>query len=288
MVMNRGSERLEGVAQLVALALEEDHAMADATSMAVVPSAARAKAEIVARANGVLAGCKYADAALRQCDADMHIQWLKTDGSAVVAGDLILCCDGSAVGILAAERTALNFLQQLSGVATQTALAVAQAGSVRVLDTRKTVPMLRDAQKEAVVLGGGENHRRDLEDQLLLKENHFALSGMTYAETVQAALEHAGGRKVGVEAETYAQAQQALAAGAAYVLLDNFKGSALREVASKLLQEFPAAELEASGGYSIDELSGLAAMGLTRVSMGGLTHSVPALDLSMLLQPILS
>ena len=286
--MNRGSERLEGVAQLVALALEEDHSMADATSMAVVPSAARAKAEIVARANGVLAGCKYADAALRQCDPAVEIQWLKSDGSAVVVGDQILRCEGSAVGILAAERTALNFLQQLSGVATQTALAVAQAGSVRVLDTRKTVPMLRDAQKQAVVLGGGENHRRDLEDQMLLKENHFALSGLPYAETVKAAIAHAKGRKVGVEAETYAQAQQALAAGAAYVLLDNFKGNALREVAAKLLDEFPQAQLEASGGYSIDELSGLAAMGLTRVSMGGLTHSVTALDLSMLMQPITS
>ena len=284
--MNRGSECLEGVARTVALALEEDHAMADATSGAVVPSSARARAEIVARANGVLSGCAYANAALLQCDPSMEIDWLKTDGSPVLIGEQILTCKGPAVGILAAERTALNFLQQLSGVATQTALAVAQAGSVRVLDTRKTVPLHRDAQKAAVVHGGGENHRRDLEDQLLLKENHFALSGLPYAATVQAAIAHAKGRKVGVEAETYEQAQQALAAGAAYVLLDNFKGEALREVASRLLEEFPNAELEASGGYAIDELSGLAEMGLHRVSMGGLTHSVPALDLSMLLQPL--
>lgn len=260
--------------------------MADATSGAVVPSSARARAEIVARANGVLSGCAYAHEALVQCDPSMQIHWLKSDGSAVVAGDQVLTCEGSAIGILAAERTALNFLQQLSGVATQTALAVAQAGTVRVLDTRKTVPLHRDAQKAAVVHGGGENHRRDLEDQLLLKENHFALSGMSYAATVEAAIAQAMGRKVGVEAETYEQAQEALAAGAAYVLLDNLKGSALREVAGRLLEEFPLAELEASGGYSIDELSGLAGMGLHRVSIGGLTHSVPALDLSMLLQPV--
>lgn len=286
--MNRGSEYLENVARTVALALDEDHAMADATSSAVVPPDARAKAEIVARANGVLSGCAYAHAALQQCDANMQIDWFKADGDAVVAGEQVLTCEGSAVGILAAERTALNFLQQLSGVATQTALAVKEAGTVRVLDTRKTAPLHRDAQKAAVVHGGGENHRRDLEDQLLLKENHFALSGLSYAATVEAALVHAKGRKVGVEAETYEQAQEALAAGAAYVLLDNFKGDALREVASRLLAEFPQAELEASGGYAIHELSGLAAMGLNRVSMGGLTHSVPALDLSMLLQPVSS
>jgi len=286
--MNRGSECLEGVARMVALALEEDHAKADATSGAVVPSSARAKAEIVARARGVLSGCSYADAALRQCDSGMEIHWLKTDGDQVLPGDQVLTCEGSAVGILAAERTALNFLQQLSGVATQTALAVAQAGSVRVLDTRKTVPLHRDAQKQAVIHGGGENHRRDLEDQLLLKENHFALSGRSYLATVEVAIEHAEGRKVGVEAETYEQAREALTAGAAYVLLDNFKGDALAKVAAQLLKEFPHAELEASGGYSIGELSGLAAMGLHRVSMGGLTHSVPALDLSLLLQPVSS
>jgi len=286
--MNRGSERLEAVARMVASALEEDHAVADATSSAVVPPTARATAQIIARADGVLAGCIYADAALLQCDPSMEIQWWKQDGDAVIAGEKVLSCMGSAVGILAAERTALNFMQQLSGVATQTAKAVARAGSVRVLDTRKTVPLLRDAQKEAVVLGGGENHRRDLEDQLLLKENHFALSGLSYADTVVAAIQHAGGRKVGIEAETYEQARAALAAGAAYVLLDNFQGEALRDVAVRLRKEFPQAELEASGGYSIDELSDLEAMGIDRVSMGGLTHSVPALDLSMLLQPIIA
>ena len=286
--MNKGSKYLEGVARTVALALEEDHAMADATSGAVVPSSARAKAEIVARAPGVLSGCAYANAALLQCDSNLQIHWFKTDGDAVVAGEQVMTCEGSAVGILAAERTALNFLQQLSGVATQTALAVAQAGSVRVLDTRKTVPLHRDAQKQAVVHGGGENHRRDLEDQLLLKENHFALSGLPYAETVKAAIQQAKGRKVGIEAETYEQAQAALAAGAAYVLLDNFKGEALRDVSARLLAEFPGAQLEASGGYAIDELAGLAEMGLNRVSMGGLTHSTPALDLSMLLQPVAS
>lgn len=284
--MNRSAEQGERVARIVALALEEDHAAADATSLAVVPQTARAQAEILAREPGVLAGCRYAEAALRQCDAEIVIDWLKNDGDAVVAGDRVMTCRGNAAAILAAERTALNFLQQLSGTASLTARAVAEAGSVQVLDTRKTVPLMRDAQKEAVVLGGGVNHRRDLEDQLLLKENHFALSGLPYDQTVRQAVASAAGKKVGIEAETLEQAQQALAAGAAYVLLDNFRGEALREVAATLRAEFPEAVLEASGGYTIEELGGLAAMGLNRVSMGGITHSVPALDLSMLLEPL--
>lgn len=284
--MNRSAEQGERVARIVALALEEDHAAADATSLAVVPSTARAQAEILAREEGVLAGCRYAEAALWQCDPELEITWYKDDGEHLAAGDRVMSCRGQAGAILAAERTALNFLQQLSGVASLTAKAVAEAGPVMVLDTRKTLPLLRDAQKEAVVLGGGVNHRRGLEDQLLLKENHFALSGLPYAETVSQAVACAAGKKVGIEAETLEQAQQALAAGAAYVLLDNFRGEALRQITATLREDFPDAVLEASGGYTIKELSGLAAMGLDRVSMGGLTHSVPALDLSMLLQPL--
>ena len=286
--MQRSVELLDRVARIVALALEEDHAAADATSSAVVPNGALAKAQIVARAPGILAGCAYAEAALLQCDPGMELRWVRHDGEEVATGDLVLECQGSAQGILAAERTALNFLQQLSGVATQTRAAVDQAGSVRVLDTRKTVPLLRDAQKEAVVLGGGENHRRDLEDQLLLKENHFALSGLGYGETVVAAIAASAGRKVGVEAETLEQALAALKAGATYVLLDNFKGEALREVVATLRDQFPKAELEASGGYQVSELQGLGEMGVDRVSMGGLTHSVPSLDLSMLLEAVAS
>lgn len=286
--MQRSAELLDRVARIVALALEEDHAAADATSSAVVPDGALAKAVIVARAPGILAGCAYAEAALRQCDPGLKLRWFRQDGEKVAPGDRILECQGQARGILAAERTALNFLQQLSGVATETRAAVDQAGTVRVLDTRKTVPLMRDAQKEAVVLGGGENHRRDLEDQLLLKENHFALSGRSYGETVAAAIAASAGRKVGVEAETLDQALSALEAGASYVLLDNFKGEALRKVVASLRERFPHAELEASGGYQVSELRDLGEMGVDRVSMGGITHSVPSLDLSMLLEAVAS
>ncbi len=283
--MNRAEQLPNPVQRLVALALEEDHAHADATSLAVVPAAARASAILVARADGVLAGCAYAEAAFRQCDAAVTLEWQRGDGDPVQKEEIVLRATGTARGLLAAERTALNFLQHLSGVATKTAHAVAAAGAVQVLDTRKTLPLLRDAQKRAVVAGGGENHRRDLEDQLLLKENHFALSGQGFSQTVKTALAHAGGRKVGVEAETLEQAQLALRAGAAYVLLDNFRGQALVEVVQALRAEFPQAELEVSGGFQVDDLPQVAGLGVNRISMGALTHSVAAFDLSMLMEP---
>ncbi|MHC4838705.1 MAG: beta/alpha barrel domain-containing protein, partial [Planctomycetota bacterium] len=169
---------------------------------------------------------------------------------------------------------------------TATAIAVRRAGGMAVLDTRKTVPGLRDAQKEAVVAGGGRNHRRDLEDQLLLKENHFALSGLDYAETVRQARAAAEGKVVGAEAQTLDEARLALAAGADYVLLDNFRGEELTAAVQRLRAEFPDAVLEASGGIGLAHLPQVAACGVDRVSMGALTHSVPSLDLSLLLEPL--
>ncbi len=278
--------RPDALAATVARALAEDHAAADATSLAVVPVEAEAQAEILARADGILAGRAYAAETLRQCDPELVQEWLADDGEAVHPGQVVLRVRGAARAILAAERCLLNFLQQLSGVATATAIAVRRAGDMAVLDTRKTVPGLRDAQKEAVVAGGGRNHRRDLEDQLLLKENHFALSGLDYAETVRRARAAAEGKVVGAEAQTLDEARLALAAGADYVLLDNFRGEELAEAVQRLRAEFPGAVLEASGGIGLAQLPQVAACGVDRVSMGALTHSVPSLDLSLLLEPL--
>ncbi len=275
----------EQIQRLVAAALAEDHACADATTQAVVPASATAKASIIAREPGVLSGCQFAETAFLQCDPKLELSWFAHDGSQVTPGDKVMTCVGSATAILAAERVALNFLQQLSGVATLTAQAVSRAGTVKVLDTRKTVPGLRDAQKAAVVHGGGINQRRDLEDELLLKENHFALSGLGYAETVGKAVAAADGRVVGIEAETLEQAEMALTAGASYVLLDNFRGEELRSAIRFLHSKFPDAELEASGGFTVSQLPILADTGVDRVSMGSLTHSVSSLDLSLLLEP---
>ena len=275
----------ESVPVIVGRALAEDAAAADATSLAVVPPDARARAVLRAKQSGVLSGCEYAAAAFRLCDPGVQLQWLAQDGQALNPGQILLEATGTARGLLAAERTALNFLQRLSGIASLTAVAVTAAGSLQVLDTRKTTPGLRDAEKAAVRHGGGINHRRDLDDQILLKENHFALSGLSYDATIQAARRAANGRAVGAEARNLAEAEMALESGADYVLLDNFSPDELLKAASALRRRFPRAVLEASGGLRADALARLASIGLTRVSLGALTHSAPALDLSLLIEP---
>jgi len=275
--------------ELVSSALQEDRVHTDATTRAVVPLGARAKARIVAKAHGVLAGVDYAKAAFEQLCPDASLNWSAADGQPVVVGQLVFEAEGLAHGLLGAERTALNFLQQLSGVATLTAVAVkACQGEFQVLDTRKTVPGLRDAQKAAVLAGGGVNHRRDLSEQLLLKENHFALSGRNFGETVALAVQAAAGKQVGAEAQDLDEAQAALRAGAHYVLLDNFSREELRTAVPELRKEFPSAILELSGGLQADTLAEFVGLGIDRVSLGALTHSVPALDLSFLLDAAVS
>ncbi|MBC8405480.1 MAG: carboxylating nicotinate-nucleotide diphosphorylase [Planctomycetes bacterium] len=272
----------QGIQEQVRQALLEDHAWADATSDAVVPDGAQASGRIVAKASGVLSGVNYARVAFDLCEPDGKFQWSAGDGSAVKPGDVVMTCSGSAKGLLAAERTALNFLQQLSGVATVTALAVAAGLDFQVLDTRKTTPGLRDAQKAAVVAGGGVNHRRDLEDQILIKENHFALAGVSYAEAVAKAVAKSGGKIVGAEAQNLQQACDALAEGATYVMLDNFPRQTLAAAIQKIRDLHPNAKIEVSGGLDPASLGQLTGMGVDRVSLGLLTHSAPALDLSFL------
>ncbi len=266
-------------------ALEEDRADHDVTTSAVVPNATRAQGRIVARAAGVLSGCDYATAAFQACDSRVRLEWTAREGDRLEPDQEVLRCSGIAHGLLAAERTALNFLQQLSGVATATAGLVDALGApVQVLDTRKTVPGLRHGQKRAVVSGGGVNHRRDLSDQLLLKENHFALSGRDYAATVRVAKEAADGRVVGAEAQDEAEAALALEAGADYVLLDNFSAELLPGVVERLRAVHPHAVLEVSGGIRPDTAPALRGSGVDRVSVGWLTHTAPALDLSFYLE----
>ncbi len=274
------------MAETVRRALAEDGAGADLTSQAVVPEAACARARLIAKQNGVFAGRAWAEEAFRQCDPELRLEWSVEDGDPVRTGAQLLLVTGRARGLLAAERTALNFLQRLSGIATATARAVASAGGVQVLDTRKTTPGLRDAEKAAVKAGGGRNHRRDLEDELLLKENHFALSGLDYAETVRRARAAYPSKRVGAEARSVEEAALGLTAGADYVLLDNFAPEALAKAVATLRRAHPHAVLEASGGLRPERLAHCSAAGLTRVSLGALTHSAPALDLSLLLEAV--
>ncbi|MDP6942300.1 MAG: carboxylating nicotinate-nucleotide diphosphorylase [Planctomycetota bacterium] len=282
--MERASADPESVS-LVRRALKEDHAREDATSLAVVPESAQAMGRILARESGVLAGTPLAALAFSLCDESVEQEWHFKDGDSVSSNEEIFRCSGPARALLAAERTALNLLQQLSGVASSTARLVSLLeGEIQVMDTRKTVPGLRDAQKAAVLAGGGVNQRRDLEDELLLKENHFALSSLSYEETVAQAVAVAGGKTVGVEARTQEQALQAFQKGAAYVLLDNFSTSDLPQVVRNIRAEYPHAILEASGGFEESNIAELRGSGVDRVSVGATTHSVPSLDLSFYLE----
>jgi len=262
---------LDRVRPLLEAVLAEDLGPGDVTSRLLVGEGARGRGRIRAKAPGVLAGVPVAAEVLRLCGAE--IEEAGDDGSAVDPGDVVLVATGPARGLLAAERTALNFLARLSGVATLTARFVTAAGGARVLDTRKTTPGLRYLEKYAVTCGGGENHRYALYDAVLVKENHLAFGG-----DLAGALERRPeGMPAIVEAESVEEIRRAAAAGADVVMVDEFTPEQVREVAA--LQNRPL--LEVSGGVTLDSIRAYADAGIDRISIGALTHSAPALDLSM-------
>lgn len=285
------------VERLVRAALEEDRAAHDVTS-SVVPSAARARARLVAKAPGVLAGIDLFVRAFRICDPDARVELLRGDGetvgSAIESDEPIATVVGDARALLAAERTALNFLQRASGIATATALVVEAArtasASVRILDTRKTTPGLRALERYAVRCGGGENHRFALDEEVLVKENHIALAGRPIEALVAELRRTVGdGVRVTVEARSSEEARAAVAGGADVVLLDNQGTERLRAMVVELralAAERPRPlELEASGGVDATNVAEIAATGVDRISIGALTHSAPALDLALYLEP---
>lgn len=271
------------VSEPVARALAEDIGEGDVTTAATVPEAARARARITQKAPGVVFGLDAAEQAFRALDPGIRMRRLTREGIWREQGP-VLELDGSARAILTAERTALNFLQRLSGVATSAARCVrAVSGTgVTILDTRKTTPGLRALEKAAVAAGGAVNHRAGLHDAVLIKENHAALAGGV-EEAVRRARAYAPDLPLEVECRTLAEVDEALAAGAPRILLDNMTveqlGAAVRHVAGR-------AELEASGGVTLDTLREIASTGVEFISVGALTHSAPALDLSLLLEPI--
>ncbi len=284
------------VQRLVASALEEDLAEGtDLSSEAVVPEALRARARILARAPGVLAGQDLARAAFRALDPECRFVEGLRDGETFAAGDALLAVEGKARAILGAERTALNFLQRLSGIATLTRAfvdAVRGTGAV-ILETRKTTPGLRTVEKYAVKVGGGENHRFGLFDRILLKENHFKLAGgeglAGYRRAVARAVDHGGHTgPVAVEARSLAEAEAALEAGADIVLLDNFPLEELRAAVERLREKSRELDrdvlVEASGGITLETVARVAAAGVDRISIGALTHSAPAVDMSLLVE----
>ncbi len=268
---------------MVARALAEDVGSGDVTTAATVPDGARARARITQKAPGVIYGLDAAEAAFRALDPDVAVTRLVEEGLWREGGP-VLEVEGAAAVILTAERTALNFLQRLSGVATLTARCVrAVAGaSTRILDTRKTTPGLRALEKAAVAAGGGTNHRAGLYDAILIKENHAALAGGV-GPAVRTARTHAPALPLEVECRTLAEVEEALAAGAPRILLDNMSDDELRAAVARARGR---AETEASGGITPQRLRDVASTGVDFISLGALTHSAPALDLSILLEPI--
>lgn len=262
-----------------ARALAEDVGAGDLTA-ALIDPAAQARAQVLARESAVLCGSAWAEAALRQLDAQAELVWHVKDGARCAANQVVLEVHGKARALLTAERTALNFLQLLSAVASKTAVYVAavQGTQAQIVDTRKTLPGLRLAQKYAVRTGGGINHRVGLHDAVLIKENHIAAAGGVKQVLQRAAQIAAQADFVEIEVETLDQLVEALAAGARMVLLDNMDLATLREA---VRLNAGRAVLEISGGVTLDGLRALAETGVDRISIGTLTKDVQAIDFSM-------
>lgn len=267
----------EEVKRNVCAALREDVGSGDINA-ALIPAGTRARASVITRNRGVFCGRPWVEEACRQVDRAIALDWRVDDGANVAAGDLLLRLAGPARGLLTVERTALNFLQVLSATATRArAFVAATAGAAVVLDTRKTLPGLRAAQKYAVRVGGARNHRSGLYDGYLLKENHIAAAGGIAAAVREAQRQHPE-KEVHVEVETNAQLEEAIAAGAQRVLLDNHSLPALRDAVKRTAGRVA---LEASGGVTLETAAAVAGTGVRYLSVGEITKSVAPLDLSM-------
>ena len=272
------------VKQIVSTALGEDLASGDVTTESLVPFALEGKASILVKRDGVLAGIDVAKEVFRQVDHRLRFRALGKDGAKVRKGDVVATVEGKVASILKAERIALNFLQHLSGIATETARYVdAVSGTKAVItDTRKTIPGLRLLEKYAVRAGGGRNHRLNLGDGVLIKDNHLVIlrsSGVGLGEAVKKARKRAPrAMKVEVEVESVKQAREALSAGADIIMLDNMKVKGMRKVVELVRGR---ALLEASGGITLDKVRSVAETGVNLISVGALTHSAKALDISL-------
>lgn len=260
-------------------ALQEDIGSGDVTS-SLIPLAKSAQATIISREAAVLCGTAWCDAVFRQLDDVVHIEWQARDGERIRSDQVLCTLHGAARALLSGERTALNFLQTLSATATRTAhyAAAVHGTRARILDTRKTLPGLRHAQKYAVTCGGGFNHRVGLYDGLLIKENHILAAGSIAAALQAARNVAAPGMLVEVEVEGRGQLREALQAGATRILLDNFTLAALQQAVQEVAGR---AELEASGGITLENIRAVAKTGVDFISVGDLTKNVCAVDLSM-------
>ena len=270
---------------LIRRALEEDGVDADVTTLATVPAQQRARASIITRQAGVIAGLAVAAATFREVDPEIAVTQEVEDGAMVPPGQVIATLNGPARSLLSAERTALNFLGHLSSIATLTAHSVQaiEGTQARILDTRKTTPGLRALEKEAVRLGGGHNHRAGLHDGVLIKDNHIKAAGSITLAVKAARLATHHLLKIEVECETLAEVQEALAARADVILLDNMDLERMRLAVHAIRSAAPGVLIEASGsiGASVEKLVAVAATGVDFISLGALTHSAPHFDVSL-------
>jgi nicotinate-nucleotide pyrophosphorylase (carboxylating) len=267
---------------IVRRALAEDVGAGDITTDAAVRPDQRARGVFVVKADCVIAGFDVALEAFRQLEPGIHVTLRKQDGERCRAGEEIGGLEASARALLIGERTALNFLQRLSGIATRTRQFVdAAAGRIIVLDTRKTTPTLRALEKYAVRAGGATNHRAGLFDAILIKDNHIRLAGGVDAAIARVRARRAGA--IEVEAQDMSQLDEALAAGAEIVLVDNMSIDDIREAVSRARGR---AKVEISGGVTLERIPELAATGADYVSAGALTHSAPAVDISFEIEPL--
>jgi nicotinate-nucleotide pyrophosphorylase (carboxylating) len=267
---------------LVRTFLAEDVGSGDVTTRATVPAGTQARGLIAAKQDGVLSGIEPAVAVFRAVDDTLEVARLAADGDRVSPSTPVLDVSGGAHAILEAERTALNLLQRLSGVATMTAryVAAVEGTGTRIIDTRKTTPGLRLLEKQAVLHGGGYNHRIGLYDMVLIKDNHIAAAGGVSA-AITAARAHAPDLPLECEVTNLDELAEALRAGAPRVLLDNMSPGELRAAVEFVSDR---AETEASGGVNLETVREIAQTGVTYVSVGALTHSAPALDLNLTLE----
>jgi nicotinate-nucleotide pyrophosphorylase (carboxylating) len=267
--------------QQVAAALAEDIRGGDLTA-ALIAAEKTGRATVITRESAIVCGIPYVEAAFRQVDPRVTFDWQVREGDAVKPDQVLLRVDGPARALLTAERTALNFLQLLSATATAShAYAILLEGThCRLLDTRKTIPGLRTAQKYAVRVGGGHNHRMGLFDGILIKENHIAAAG-SIALAVSAAKRAAGSVPVEVEVEDLKQLQQAIDSNADIAMLDNFSLAVMREGVALNAAAARPLKLEASGGITADSIRAIAQTGVDFISVGSITKHVRAVDLSM-------
>ena len=285
---------------LLRAALAEDRADEDVTSLACIQADGRARAVLVAKEPGVVAGLGVFSRVFELIEPGVVIELERADAERVEVGDVLARLEGGARALLAGERTALNLLQRMSGIASSTARYVAAAaGGARVLDTRKTTPGLRVLEKYAVRCGGGHNHRLDLADQAMVKDNHIDFARLESfsdggADELVDALRARGGESlvITIEARDSVEALAAARSGAQVVLLDNMSDAEmnalcpqLREAARESARGCPTLELEASGGIDLERVAAVARTGVDRISIGALTHSAPALDLSLRMEP---